>query len=303
MFPADVDIPEWPAVFVHEGFHVFQIRFWAETSFEDQEKYDLDERNFVLAMLEDAALIDAYQSSGDDSTEALRRFLALRATRLAEFPTTALDLQQESLEGTAEWFEWVHTGRDEVDDPWANPTSGDLSDQMQFARESASAFGGVAPLQRFYHSGATQLALLERLGVDWQPRLEQGAAPSELLADLVAVDAADFERLVEEARQAYDPSGELAAVAQVWLEAEPSEDLDEAPSFADAPASVIACLAEYGLSAEQIDADPTLLTPEVDQACVAGFREQVFACIADAGFDIETVDFDSPPAEVAACFE
>lgn len=307
VFPADTELPFWDRVFVHEAFHVFQIRFWTNTIFEDQEFYTLESRNYELAMLEDRALIAAYQASDDEMTEAIRHFLALRSTRLDEFPGVTLDLQQESLEGAAEWFEWRHTGRFEVDDPWANPTSGNLGDQQSFAQFFAPDFAGIAPLQRFYHSGATQLELLTRLNVDWQPRLEERAAPSDLLADVVIVDPVDRASLVEEARLTYDPDGELPAIAEIWLSATPRAGgeivVEEQRTFADAPAPVLTCLAEYGITGEDIDANPVLLTPEIEEACVASYEARFFACLTEGGFDLTDLDFDDLPPEAAACLE
>lgn len=121
------------------------------------------------------------------------------------------------------------------------------------------------------------------------------------------MDPADYAALVEEARLAYDPDGELPAIADIWISAEPGDDfvgeVEEPRSFADAPSSVLACFAEYGVSAEDLDADPALLTTEINEACVVSYEEQAFSCLADGGFDLETLDFDNLPPEAAASLE
>lgn len=307
VFPAETELQQWFSnVFVHEAFHAFQIQTWEEPDNLDQQAYDLELRNYELAVIEDRALIAAYESNGDERTEAIRHFLALRETRLMEFPTTTLDGQQEVLEGTAEWFEWRTTERSEVDAPFANPFSANIADPAEFAALWAGDFAGVAPLQRWYHTGATQLELLDQLGVDWQPRLEQQTWPATLLAEAVEVDPSEIDSLVEAAVAAYNPLGDAAGFAEAWLTAAPSQDApppEEVGSFADAPSSVIECVAGYGLTAEQIDADPSLLTDEINADCVEGFQARAFQCMADAGIDLDTADFENLPPEAIVCFE
>ena len=299
-------------VYVHEAFHAFQFLNWDDETWPlvDQFDYDQAVENYEMAFLEDAALVAAYDASGEERNEAVRHFLALRATRLAEFSTTELDGVQEVLEGTAEWFEWKHTGRSAVDAPYANPLSANIAEPARFAVEWGGDYVGIAPIQRWYHTGATQLELLDQFGVDWQPRIEQFELPATLLAEVVPVDPSEYASLVEEAWEIYDADDQATAVAKLWLTAVATDDSNEPlgessqpDSFADAPASVIECVNGYGLTPEQLDADPSLLTAEISTDCIDGFQDRAFQCMADAGIDLETADFDNLPAEALVCFE
>ena len=150
------------------------------------------------------------------------------------------------------------------------------------------------------------MELLDQLGVDWQPRLEQQTWRATLLAEAVEVDPSEIDSLVEAAVAAYNPLGDAAGFAEAWLTAAPSQDApppEEVGSFADAPSSVIECVAGYGLTAEQIDADPSLLTDEINADCVEGFQARAFQCMADAGIDLDTADFENLPPEAIVCFE
>jgi len=67
--------------------------------------------------------------------------------------------------------------------------------------------------------------------------LELLAAPSELLAEIIEVDPAAYAALVDEARLANDPEGELRAIADSWLSASPrgGADTEVGPRFGVGP--------------------------------------------------------------------
>ncbi len=316
VFPADSQIPLWSNVFVHEAFHVFQIRDWAGFGL-DQSVYDFSPRNLELSLIENRALIAAYEADDlDETVESIRHFLAIRGTRLAEFDHVALDGMQENIEGTAEWFEWRHTGRSAVDKPYANPNTADISRPREFIETWATGFPGNAPLQRFYQTGATQLELLDRLdeGGDWQLRLEDGAVPSALLAEIVIVDAVEIPALVAEAQDRYDPTGNAAEIAAAWIAAiegsageGDGHDHAETESWTEAPPEVLECVGAYGLTAEQLDADPTLITDEIAADCFGGVGggTDMVDCLEAAGVDItaDELILEDLSDEAIACLD
>lgn len=296
-------------VMVHEAFHAFQLTRWDEGFVVDQQRYDLALTNYELALLEDQALVAAYNAVDDAAmTQSIRHFLALRETRRSEFPTTKLDGYQERFEGSAEWFERRHMGRDTVDAPYQNPNNdADLSDSAGFANGFAADFAGIAPLQRFYYSGATQYELLQRLGADWMSATEAGAVPADLLAAEIAIDPSNVDALVSEARQTYDPAGELSAVAEVWLTAEPGDEhyAEDGGAPEEIPQEIVDCLAGFGLVPEQIDADESLLTEEIQEACLGSFESDYLECVAEV-LEIsveEAAAIELYPEETFDCFE
>ena len=258
--PGGVDIrqfltapsPLWQGFLLHEAFHFYQSEFWEER-FVDQNTYDYELENFELALLEDKALIAAHESSGDDAAEAIAHFVALRSTRLDRFPSADLDETQEHIEGTAQWYEWSTTER--PDPLYVDPASGDLSNAMQFAQFNA----GGPPLERFYLSGALLMQILDDAEVEWLAAIEAGTTPSELVRESFPVDPADYDTLIAEARATYDPDGEFLDVAQVWADGAGGGGLE-------IPEDVLACLAEFDLTPDDLD-DPANVTQDVVDAC------------------------------------
>jgi len=259
--------PAWKSVALHELFHLFQGREWNER-FADQGSYTFTVDNFELAMLEDQALVAAYNSSGDESIAAIRHFVALRELRLELFPSTDLDERQEVTEGTAQWIEWKTTRSDEK--PWVDPVLGDLSDTQGFVNNILALGQGLnaagPDTSRWYLSGATLAELLERNGVDWQSEVSQGATQSELLRAEFPVDAADRDQLLLDAIEAYDPDGRFEAIAAQWVDA---------------------ALAQGGVMTGDDGAVGDDAGIETEEIVIA--EDDFTACLAEFGYDIEAL--------------
>lgn len=204
----------WRALFVHEMFHLHQ-RSWTGQRFgQGGGQYDYSLDNLELVLLEDAALVAAIEAfTLDGATQALEHFVALRAVRLESFPSTALDEQQEASEGTAQWFEWRSTGRQEP--VYGGSITGMSLDDPEAITEDPRLY---IAFRRFYLTGGTIMELLARGGFVWLEPIEAGARPAELLRDAVVVDVADRARLIDQARQIYDGDGRLSGLAQRWSE-------------------------------------------------------------------------------------
>lgn len=274
------DTPGFIAMVVHEAFHRYQFDEWVpDTAFQDVAGYDFSPENLELALLENRILIAAYQADTPSETERLaRQFAAVRAARHQRDARVVLDEQQERMEGSARWIE--HRIGDAIGNLYnaANHTSElDLLDRN--LEDPMSVLGGVKSFfgfGRFYSSGATQLALLDRLDVsviDVSDRLRDGDTPAQLLAQRVE-PLDDIEALVVAARTEHDPEGQLGREATTLAELAARE---EAPSFGggdDAPDTStggfeltddqIACLQDHGLD---FSGDVITIPEEVDRAC------------------------------------
>ncbi len=202
-------------------FHLHQ-RTWSNRTFVDQsiDTYDYSPDNLELVLLEDASLVAALDAATPaDGMRALRRFVALRSTRLALSASTELDEQQETTEGTAQWVQWRSVGRTEpmyggpdIATSLADPggVSGDPRLYLAFSR--------------YYLTGATIMELLDRNGLEWLEPIEGGASPAEVLRDALTVDPADHEALIEEAQQIHNSDKQLTELAQRWSDAAMSLD-------------------------------------------------------------------------------
>ncbi|MDE0189159.1 MAG: hypothetical protein OXN80_08665 [bacterium] len=275
--------PEFIAMVVHEAFHRYQFDEWApDAAFQDVAGYDFSHENLEMALLENRILIAAYQADTPAETERLaHQFVAVRAARHQRDARVVLDEQQERMEGSARWIE--HRIGDAIGNLYtsANHTSEvglldrNLDDPMSVLGSVKSFFG----FGRFYSSGATQLELLDRLGVpviDVSKRLRDGGTPAQLLAQRVE-PLDDVEALVVAARTEHDPGGRLGREAATLAELAASE---EAPNFGggddvpDTPTGgfelsddQIACLQEHGLD---LSGDVITIPDEVDRACFGG---------------------------------
>ena len=272
--------PEFIAMVVHEAFHRYQFDEWVpDTVSQDVAGYDFSPENLELVLLENRILIAAYQADRLSETERLgRQFAAVRAARHQRDPRMVLDEQQERMEGSARWIE--HGIGDAIGNLYTstNHTS-ELGLLDQNLDDPTAVLGSVKSFfgfGRFYSSGATQLALLDRLdvsGIDVAQRLRNGDTPAQLLAQRVE-PLEDVEALVVAARTEHDPEGQLGREAANLAELAAGE---EAPSFGggdDAPDTSaggfeltddqIACLQDHGLD---LSGDAFTIPEEVDRAC------------------------------------
>ena len=274
------DPPEFIALIVHEAFHRDQFDEWVpDTAFQDVAGYDFSQENLELALLENRILIAAYQADTIPETERLARQLAaVRSARHQRDSRVVLDEQQERMEGSARWIE--HRIGDEIGNLYTSanhPSELDLLDRN--LDDPMSVLGGVKSFfgfGRFYSSGATQLALLDRLDVsaiEVSNRLGKGDTPAQLLARRIE-PLDDVEALVSAARTEHDPDGQLGRAASALAELAAGE---EAPNFGggdhvpDTPTGgfeltddQMACLHGHGLD---LSGDVITIPEEVDRAC------------------------------------
>ncbi|MYB45604.1 MAG: hypothetical protein F4X74_11775 [Acidimicrobiia bacterium] len=277
------DTPGFVAMIAYEGFHRYQFDNWVPgAAVQDVEGYDFGAENIELVLLENRVLVAAYQADATSDLERLaRQFAAVRAVRHARDPRVALDEQQERMEGSARWIE--HRMGDAIGNTYTstNHTS-ELGYLDQSIDDPGAVLGNVKSFfgfGRFYSSGATVLALLERLGVagaDVAGRLGDGGTPAQLLEQRIA-PLGDRDDLVAAAWAEHDPDGRLAAAAAALAERAAGEgetdfgagDVPEetlGPGF-EAGDDQIACLQEHGLD---LSADSVTIPDDIAAACFGG---------------------------------
>ncbi len=265
--------PEFPATFVHEIFHRYQVEAFDEGEFfQDVEGYPYEAENLELAVLEERALLQALTAATDeDRKAAARRFAGIRLARRAAEPAVAeLDDGQELAEGTARYIE--HQVNSEE--------SGGSYHGKNYDRDLIVDLGGLQGgikesfgFGRFYASGAAIIRVIDELGVDdYHARLESGQPPATILVDALGVTDADADLLVDEARAEYDPLGELPKQANAAAE----KAGDEPPVFGDEPsvgsddgtltAEQIDCLDDRGIDID--DGGGATLSNEDATACL-----------------------------------
>ncbi|MDE0370413.1 MAG: hypothetical protein OXI84_09780 [bacterium] len=274
------DTPGFVAMVAHEAFHRYQFDHWVPgAAVQDVEGYDFGAENLELVLLENRILVAAYQARTVAETERLaRQFAAVRAARHARDPRVALDEGQERMEGSARWIE--HRMGDAIGNTYfsTNHTS-ELGYLDESIDDPGAVLGNVKSFfgfGRFYSSGATVLALLERLGVagaDVAERLGDGDTPAQLLQQRIA-PLGNRDELVASAWAEHDPDGRLGAAAAVLAELAAGEG--EADFGAgDVPAETlgpgfevgddqIACLEEHGLD---LSADSVTIPDDIAAAC------------------------------------
>lgn len=214
---------QYVATLLHEMFHRYQFEAFVEGSFVDQdiEGYDYSAANLELVLLEETALERALLAEPGSAAqiEATRWLVAMRQARLDRDSRVQLDQSQERYEGTARWLEHV------LDISSARATPESFANNV-FGRELGPSDGVKEYLGfgRWYASGAALVQLAQMLGIDGvTDQIEAGKDPLSVIADEVAVDSTDVDDLVAAARQALDPSGELATLAAEFAERVPNE--------------------------------------------------------------------------------
>ena len=276
----DPDTPGFVAMVAHEAFHRYQFDHWVPGSVvQDVEGYDFGAENLELMLLENRILVAAYQARTVAETERLaRQFAAVRAARHERDPRVALDEEQERIEGSARWIE--HRMGDAIGNTYlsTNHTS-ELGYLDESIDDPGAVLGNVKSFfgfGRFYSSGATVLALLERLGVagaEVAERLGEGGTPAQLLEQRIA-PLGDRDELVAAAWAEHDPGGRLAAAAVVLAELAAGEGETDFGA-GDVPAETlgpgfevgddqIACLQEHGLD---LSAESVTIPDDIAAAC------------------------------------
>ena len=267
--------PAFAALLAHETFHRFQFDNWSEAAdVHNLDGYDFSQASLGFALLENRILITAYETVSEAETERLaRQFAAVRALRHADGYSAGLDEQQERAEGSARYLE--HLIGDSLGNSYA---SGNHPGEIMFYdgldAEAAAQTAGIKSFfgfGRFYSSGATLLALLDRLGVsigDIATGLRDGITPAQMLEQHVS-PSGDTRSIVETAWAEHDPDGRLREIAAVLADRAQLED--DAELGAETPIGSfevsddqIACLMEHGLD---VAADNFTIPGDVAQAC------------------------------------
>ena len=213
--------------FVHEGFHRYQDveGAWMRNPefIQDEENYPLNESNIALAILEHKILLAGL--AGDAAT-ALRQFVAVRATRIADPANvvngtnyvSGVDNGQEWGEGTAEFAERRFMAAMGLS--YGSPTLPTLETKLglysQFPTKASirSEFG----FGRFYATGAAVLQLLASTQVAFVDGTKAGQSPYAIAAAAHA-DAASSERasLVDAAKAAHSYDSTIVPEARQLL--------------------------------------------------------------------------------------
>ena len=228
---------DWAAIFIHEMFHRHQLfsTFDDHWGHQDFEGYPFDADNLALATLEDRALKDALAAGDGAALEtAAQRFAAVRVERSRSYYRLSHDNHQERIEGTARYLEHRFAG----DDARFSHHAGNYGNDLETDIDAIMRTGEVKSYYSFlrlYDSGAAILRILELLGVEgFDQAIHDGKAPAELLIQHLGISRADVERLIADARAAYDPAGELLPAARRAAAAATREG----PVFDDMPSSV-----------------------------------------------------------------
>lgn len=274
------DTPGFVAMIAHEGFHRYQFDHWVPgATVQDVDGYDFGTENLELVLLENRILVAAYRAATVPETERLaHQFAAVRSARHARDARAALDEEQERMEGSARWIE--HRMGDAIGNTYTstNHTSelGYLDDSID---NTAAVLGSVKSFfgfGRYYSSGASVLALLERLdvsSVDIAAWLRDGETPARLLQQRIA-PLGGMDDLVAAARAEHDPDGRLAAAASVLAEVAAGEGrthfgASEVPAETLGPGyelgdDQVACLQDHGLD---LSADSITIPDDIASAC------------------------------------
>ncbi|HEX7090825.1 MAG TPA: hypothetical protein VF192_11865 [Longimicrobiales bacterium] len=208
----------------HEGFHTYQQRsFQASGTVEEFVPPELLTREFVaMAEVERRMLARALElEPGAELDSLLASFLAVRRERLRGLPPRVRQVERmlERKEGSANLV-----GHQLAAAALGAGPARVEAEVRTYLTSALDVFGGDRNTQvmrsRAYGTGAAMGLLLDRLGVAWRGRLEQGAAFDSMLAEAVGAE----------------PAG-TAAVAQAALEAfgyaEVLEDVGEAGTAAE----------------------------------------------------------------------
>ena len=263
--------PEFIAVLAHEGFHQYQFDEWVPGDLlQDFDGYDYSAANLELVLLEHRILIAAYESATLAGTERLaRQFAAVRSTRHDRDGRVVLDEHQERIEGSAQYIE--HRIGDAIGNIRNSANHADELVYHDAGVEDPAVFGdGIKSFfgfDRFYSSGATLLALLDRLepsGTDVAERLGKGDSPAQLLARHVG-SPDDVDALVAAARAEHDPDGRFGPAAAILSALAAGEKTDGFGGGSEVSEDEIACLEEHGLD---LSAGNITIPDDIASACL-----------------------------------
>ena len=297
----ELGTPSFIGYLAHEAFHRYQWDEWTtRTPRQYFDHYDYSVANLELVLLENRILVAAYRAEDPGDLQRLaRQFAAVRATRHERDYRVAHDEEQERIEGSARFIE--HRIGETVGAVHATSTNHtrDLEAHDRILTDSELQDDGIKlffSLARFYSSGATLLALLERLGAsDVAQRLQDGGTPAGLLARHLA-PLGDLDELVADARAAHDPDGRLAAAAAALHELA----IDE-PPFDPIPilegdfvltGAQIACLEAFGMefSDTPVFGNRIGIPPNAAHSCLVeagpGLTAAQIACLEAHGIDV-----------------
>lgn len=273
--------PEFVALLAHEAFHRYQFDEWVPGDLlQDVDGYDFSAENLELVLLENRILIAAYEAGTLAETERLaRQFAAVRSARHDRDGRVALDENQERTEGSARYIE--HRIGDAIGNIYNSTNHTSELVHHDASLEDPAALGGGIKLffgfGRFYSSGATLLALLDRLelsGIDVAERLREGDSPAQILAQQVG-SPGDVDDVVAAARAEHDPDNQFGPAAAILAELAAGE---ETAGFGggDLPGETIsgsfevsedqiACLEDHGLD---LSADNITIPDDIASACL-----------------------------------
>jgi hypothetical protein len=179
---------------VHESFHAFQLRTFAQPRRED-DAFDTESASrpefTSLIDLERRLLVQALGAPGRDSLErVVRTYLAVRERRYASTAESvrAEELHLERIEGSAHYVGLtaaaVGDGRQRP-----GPIEGAVIEHLNAELDAPDPRWEIR--MRSYGTGAAIAIVLERLNVaDWKARLQAGATFHELLARAVPLGPA-----------------------------------------------------------------------------------------------------------------
>ncbi len=270
---------DYVSTLLHEMFHRYQNQAFQQMAGQDIEGYAYTAENLELAVLEERALHAAVTATTDEAREAAAsHFAAIRQTRLAADPRVELDDSQETFEGSARYIE--HRLSDDS-------TAGYLLHGDNYDVDLVTNFDLVSGIKetfgfgRWYASGAAIFRLLDLAGVDdVVDRVEAGASPAEVLAAELGITETERAALVAEAKENYDPLGELAAQAAEAAEAAATEPA----VFGD----------EGGFTGGDAEGDGA----EGDGAALTN---EELACLVEQGVDLEGEEIAVSDAQWEAC--
>ena len=216
----------WRDFVMHELFHHYQGTAFAFKIGRDFKSYAYDAGNLELAALEDRALrAAAVAADAEARLQAARHFVGIRFWRAAREPSVKHDEGQERIEGTARYLERRLGFRLASDGSFQLVT--EPEELLGDGRYSERGVRKHYSFSRFYETGAAIMRLLEQFEVeDVASRIEAGQSPAQVLADHLGVGQEMAEGLLAEARAAYDPAGELPALAARLAAAAAMEDWD-----------------------------------------------------------------------------
>ncbi len=198
-----IETDQYSVMVLHEAFHAFQARVSekrfqrALATYRAQDTYPFQNKEFAQAWTQEGAALAAAMEAGtaDATTEAVRRFLAVRDARrqAAGLSPDAVDYERELewLEGLGKYVEtrlYELAARNEMFAAGNRfrPSRFYWSDSMQLKGMLGVNRGDL----RFYLSGNAQARLLDRLAPGWKTHvMDDGVYLEDLLRTAVQTNS------------------------------------------------------------------------------------------------------------------